>query len=103
MLNNMPERIFAYLMPGGGDEKLRFWSPRKHTQIGGEETEYIRADVAEAAIVYEREACAQIAQRVADEALMEREEISSGDAYYHYNDGASDAAEEIAGEINRRE
>jgi hypothetical protein len=102
----MPERIWAYLMPGGGKSKLRFWKPRPLKQYGGEDAEYVRADVAEAdkraAVAREREACAQIAQRVADEALMKREESSPGDSYYHYHDGMSDAGEQIADEISSR-
>jgi soluble cytochrome b562 len=93
----MPERIW----PDKADVRDNFLD----THCEGE-TEYIRADVAEAekkaAVAREREACAQIAQRIADEALRATEGLYAGDPEYHYQEGISDAGEQIADEISSR-
>jgi hypothetical protein len=71
------------------------------------DVQFIRADVAEdekkAAVAREREACAQIAQRVSDDhqRIIDRR-LHAVDTFYHYQEGMSDAGEQIADEISRR-
>jgi hypothetical protein len=107
MPNNMPERIWAFLMPGGGKSKLRFWKPRPLKQYGGEDAEYVRADIAEAekraAVAREREACAQIAKKVADRhiPLMPDDRLPDGLGAHHRS--SRHAANQIADEISNRD
>jgi hypothetical protein len=67
-----------------------------------DDTEYIRADVVKRMIADEREACARIAQRMADSALLEMDGLYTDDPVYHYKKGMTDAAEEIATQIDAR-
>jgi len=63
---------------------------------------WVRKDVADRMVAEEREACAQIAQRVSDENVAALDDLYAGDPGYHFHDGASDAAERIADLIDAR-
>jgi hypothetical protein len=114
MSNNIPERIWLQWYGDSSDEdelcpnyEAVTWAEDK---IFNRDIRFVRADVAEAekkaAVAREREACAQIAQRVADKYMKEyRASRTDPDkvGMRQYYDGASDAGEQIADEISSRE
>jgi hypothetical protein len=105
---NIPEKVWLQWYGDSSDEgelcpnyEAVTWAEDK---IFNRDIRFVRADVAEAekksAVAREREACAQIAQRIADEHLK----LMDSTTWYRkdYHDGASDAGEQIADEISRR-
>lgn len=97
MSNTTPERIYVDNDYCDGDNQMWYY-------VGAEADYcYIRIDVHEAALAAEREACAQIAQRLSDEHLLLMDGKYAGDPIYHYHDGASDAGEIIADAITARD
>jgi hypothetical protein len=109
MPNNIPERIWLQWHGDSSDEdelcpnyESVTWAEDK---VFDRDIQFIRADVAAAAVAREREACAQIAQRVADKYMKEyRASRTDPDkvGMRQYYDGASDAGEQIADEISGR-